>query len=107
LNWHRNYSSVQTTSPGELHAAQGRATRQRMAEDRRVDIYSSHVAQRHVIGQPIAITDNTQRIPRIVFRSFSRRAVTPLAGPPGPVLATEQTKGLLPTDPRCHCRWRT
>ncbi len=83
LNWHRNYSSVQTTSPGELHAAQGRATRQRMAEDRRVDIYSSHVAQRHVIGQPIAITDNTQRIPRIVFRSFSRRAVTPLAGPPG------------------------
>ena len=68
----RLYSSWLAVSQGENLAAQGPGvTRQRMAEDRRVDVYSSYRRQRRFRMEPIVIHGEVPRVRRIVERHFS------------------------------------
>lgn len=72
LGQHRFYSSWQAVSHGERYAAQGpRVTRARMAEDRRVDVYSSYVRPRHIQLDPVVIEGQVPRVRRIVERHFA------------------------------------
>ena len=84
LGRHRLYSSWEAVSHGENFAAQGPGvTRQRMAEDRRVDVYSSYRKRRHFKMEPLVIRGKVPRVRRIVQRKFSHFRAENM-GQPGP-----------------------
>jgi len=80
LSWRNNYSSWAAISFGESLAAHGEVTTQRLAEDRRVDIFCSLTRKKTVTGGIPKIPEvRLPTVKRLVYREFFE--ITHMSGP--------------------------